>query len=161
VASWLSSASGSRCCAIRLTTGSSAADGLDICAPAGCGSAINDRRAGLLDAMDEQPTSLPEWACHLQHRVVDHLADVAEEPEMSHGQADELAWTAAMALEAAFMLATRAGDQSTLHEMLDEATRGLVDALDHGHDDSADWLQCATHTGLDMPDAADNDEQPG
>jgi hypothetical protein len=122
-------------------------------------SAINDRRAGLLDAMDEQPTSLPEWARHLQHRMVDHLADVAEEPEMSHGQADELAWTAAMALEAAFTLATRAGDQSTLHEMLDEATRGLVDALDHGHDDSADWLQCATHTGLDMPDAADNDEQ--
>ena len=71
--------------------------------------------------------------------MVDHLADVADEPEMSHGQADELAWTAAMALEAAFTLATRAGDQSTLHEMLDEATRGLVDALDHGHDDSADW----------------------
>ena len=85
-------------------------------------SAINDRRAGLLDAMDERPTSLPECARHLQHRMVDHLADVAEEPEMSHGQADELAWTAAMALEAAFTLATRAGDQSTLHEMLDEAT---------------------------------------
>jgi hypothetical protein len=122
-------------------------------------SAINDRRAGLLDAMHEQPTSLPEWACQLQHRMVDHLADVGEEPEMSHRQADELAWTAAMALEAAFTLATGAGDQSTLHEMLDEATRGLLDALDHGHGDSADWLQCATHTGLDLPDTAENDQQ--
>ncbi len=122
-------------------------------------SAINDRRAGLLDAMDEQPTSLQEWARYLRHRLVEHLAGVADEPEMSHEQADGLAWTAAMALEAAFMIATRSGDESTVEEMLGDATQGLVEALDHGHDDSVDWLQCATHTSVDLPEGVGDDQE--
>ncbi|HEY4996494.1 MAG TPA: hypothetical protein VII03_00780 [Solirubrobacteraceae bacterium] len=120
-------------------------------------SAINDRRAGLLDAMDEQPTSLDEWARYLRHRMVEHLAGASDDAEMSHEQADDLSWTAAMALEAAFMVSARWGDDRALQEMLDDATNCLVDALDHGHADTVEWLACATHTSLNIPepDAAD------
>ncbi len=44
--------------------------------------------------------------------------------------------------------------------MLDDATDCLVDALDHGHADTVEWLACATHTSLDMPERDAADEQP-
>ena len=123
-------------------------------------SAINDRRAGLLDAMDEQPTSLDEWARYLRHRMVEHLAGASDDAEMGHELADDLSWTAAMALEAAFMVSARWGDDRALQEMLDDATNCLVDALDHGHADTVEWLACATHTSLDIPEPDAADEQP-
>ncbi|MGZ6565651.1 MAG: hypothetical protein ACXVH1_40070 [Solirubrobacteraceae bacterium] len=123
-------------------------------------SAINDRRAGLLDAMDEQPTSLDEWARYLRHRMVEHLAGASDDAEMGHELADDLSWTAAMALEAAFMVSARWGDDRALQEMLDDATNCLVDALDHGHTDTVEWLECATHTSLDIPEPDAADEQP-
>lgn len=109
-------------------------------------SAINDRRAGCLTRWTSSRPRFDEWARYLRHRMVEHLAGASDDAEMSHEQADDLSWTAAMALEAAFMVSARWGDDRAIQEMLDDATNCLVDALDHGHADTVEWLR-ARRTG--------------
>jgi hypothetical protein len=114
-------------------------------------TAIDSRRSGLLEVMKDQPTTLSEWAELLRHRMIDHaLAFGTGQHQLDHGAADHLAWTAAMALEAAFVIMMCSDSELTIEGLINDAAAQLEEDLAHGHDNEQDWLVCGAHRAADL-----------